>query len=192
MSTFEHRTATALLVVDVQQGVVAQAHDRDGVIDRIGGLVARARSAGAPVVWVQHSDEGLERGSGPWQLVDELAQLPSESVVHKQYGDSFEGTDLEDVLAAAGASALVVAGAQTDACVRSTIHGAFTRGYDVTLVADAHTTSDHSAWGAPAPADVIAHTNLYWSHQDAPGRTATVADAADVDFGEEEPPRCLS
>ena len=74
----------------------------------------------------------------------------------------------------------VVTGAQTDACIRSTIHGAFTRGYDVTLVGDAHTTEDLSAWGAPPPAAVIAHTNLYWAHQTAPGRTAAVVEAAGV------------
>ena len=75
-----------------------------------------------------------------------------------------------------------MAGAESDACIRSTIHGAFTRGYDVTLVADGHTTGDKSPWGAPAPADVIAHTNLYWSNQDAPGRTARVTPAAEVTF----------
>jgi hypothetical protein len=101
-------------------------------------------------------------------------------VVHKRFGDSFEGTDLEDVLAAAGIGHVVVAGAQTDACIRSTIHGAFTRGYDVTLVGDAHTTEDLSDYGAPPPGQVIAHTNLYWQEQSAPGRVAAVRDAAEV------------
>lgn len=102
--------------------------------------------------------------------------------MHKAYGDSFEDTDLEPVLAAAGVGRLVVTGAQTDACIRSTLHGAFTRGYDATLVADAHTTEDLSAYGAPPPAQVIAHTNLYWSFQTAPGRTAGTVEAAEVDF----------
>ncbi|WNG86640.1 isochorismatase family protein [Mycobacterium sp. ITM-2016-00317] len=74
----------------------------------------------------------------------------------------------------------MVTGAETDACVRSTLHGAFTRGYDVTLVRDAHTAGDKTQWGAPPVDAVIAHTNLYWAHQAAPGRTAEVADAADV------------
>ena len=97
-------------------------------------------------------------------------------------GDSFEATDLEEVLARAGVGRLVVTGAQTDACIRSTIHGAFARGDDVTLVGDAHTTEDQSAWGAPAPDKVIAHTNLYWQYQTAPGRTAGVAGTKDVTF----------
>ncbi|MGY1840609.1 MULTISPECIES: isochorismatase family protein [unclassified Modestobacter] len=77
---------------------------------------------------------------------------------------------------------LVVAGAESDACIRSTIHGAFTRGYDVTLVGDAHTAGDESAWGAPPVEQVIAHTNLYWQFQAAPGRTAGVVETRDVSF----------
>ena len=114
--------------------------------------------------------------------IPELARAEAEALVHKLYGDSFEATDLEDVLARAGVGRLVVTGAQTDACIRSTIHGAFTRGYDVTLVGDAHTTEDLSPWGAPPPDLVIRHTNLYWEDQDGPGRVARVAATADVDF----------
>jgi len=180
MSTLENRPRTALLVVDVQDGVVTGAHDRDGVVGRIVGLVDRARRSGTDVVWVQHSSDELPLGSPTWQLVPELTVGDGEPVVHKLYGDAFEATDLEDVLASRGVGRLVVTGAQTDACVRSTLHGAFTRGYDVTLVSDAHTTEDLTAWGAPAPADVVAHTNLYWGFQTAPGRVAGTATAAEV------------
>jgi hypothetical protein len=68
-------------------------------------------------------------------------------------------------------------------CIRSTLHGALVRGYDATLVSDAHTTEDLTAWGAPPPDQVIAHTNLYWSDQTAPGRTAGTIATTDVDFG---------
>jgi len=182
MTTLPGRPRTALLVIDVQNGVVAGAHDRDAVVGTIGSLLDRARSEGVPVVWVQHSDDQLERGSEAWEYVPELVRRDGEPVVHKHYGDSFEDTDLEDALDAAGVGHLVVTGAQTDACIRSTIHGAFARGYDVTLVEDAHTTEDLSAWGAPPPAQVIAHTNLYWQHQAAPGRTARVTPADAVTF----------
>jgi nicotinamidase-related amidase len=183
MTTLPARPNTALLVIDVQQGVVASAHERDAVVANIGTLVEQARAAGIPVVWVQHSDEHLAKGSEAWQYVAELPRRESEPLVHKNYGDSFEGTGLEAVLAEAGIGRLVVAGAETDACIRSTIHGAFVRGYDVTLVADAHTTNDNSEWGAPPPDRVIAHTNLYWRYQSAPGRTAAVAETKDVTFG---------
>ncbi|MEJ5945011.1 isochorismatase family protein [Pseudokineococcus basanitobsidens] len=180
MTTLADRPRTALLVVDVQRDVVDGAHDRDGVVGRIRDLVARAREGGVPVVWVQHSDDGLPEGSDGWRYVPELQRAAGEPLVAKHHGDSFEGTDLEQVLADARVGRLVVAGAETDACIRSTIHGGFARGYDVTLVADAHTAGDKTEWGVPPVPDVVAHTNLYWRFQTAPGRTAAVVDAADV------------
>jgi nicotinamidase-related amidase len=182
MTTLSDRPITALMVIDVQKGVVANAHQRNAVVANIRRLVDKAREEGVPVVWVQHSDEQLEKGSDAWEYVPELARQDSEPLVHKTFGDSFEDTDLEEVLAKAGVGRLVVTGAQTDACIRSTIHGAFARGYDVTLVGNAHTTEDQSAWGAPPPDKVIAHTNLYWQYQAAPGRTAGVTETKDVTF----------
>lgn len=169
-------------MIDVQNGVIGGAHRRDEVVERIGGLVERARTEGVPVVWIQHSDEQLAEGSEEWQYVPELDRDEAEPLVPKHYADAFEETTLEDVLAAAGTGRIVVTGSQTDECIRSTIHGGLVRGYDVTLVGDAHTTEDLSEWGAPTPDLVIAHTNLYWSNHRAPGRTAEVVDAADVRF----------
>ena len=183
MSTLTDRPNTGLLVIDVQNGVVGHAYNRDAVVANISALVDKARSAGVPVVWVQHSDdENLKPGMESWEYVKELAREDSEPVVHKRYGDSFEGTDLEERLTERGIGHLVVSGAQTDECIRSTIHGAFTRGYDVTLVGDAHTTEDLSEYGAPTPDKVIAHTNMYWKYHSAPGRTAGTVDTAEVDF----------
>lgn len=187
MTTLSDRPNTALMVIDVQKGVVADALQRDAVIANISMLVDKARREDVSIVWVQHADEQLEKGSDAWEYVPELARQESEPLVHKRFGDSFEDTDLEEVLAKAGVGHLVVTGAQTDACVRSTIHGAFARGYDVTLVGDAHTTEDQSAWGAPPPDEVIAHTNLYWQHQAAPGRTAGVAQTKDLTFMTRQP-----
>ncbi len=183
MTTLKDRPNTALLVIDVQTGVVAGAHERDAVVANIGSLVEKARRERVSVVWVQHSDEGLAKGSDSWRIVRELAPAKAEPLVEKNYGDSFEDTTLETVLSGLGVGRLVVVGAQTDACVRSTLHGAFVRGYDATLVSDAHTTEDQSSWGAPTPDKVIAHTNLYWKYQTAPGRTAGTVETKDVDFG---------
>lgn len=182
MTTLSDRPNTALMVIDVQNDVMAEAYERDAVVANVGVLVDRARAEGVPVVWVQHSDEGMVQGSAGWEYVPELVRTESEPLVHKTYGDAFEDTDLEQVLAEAGVGRLIVAGAETDACIRSTIHGAFARGYDVTLVGDAHTTGDQSAWGAPPPSVVIAHINLYWQYQRAPGRTAGVTQTEDVTF----------
>ena len=184
MTTLSDRSETALLIVDVQRDVVANAHDRDGVIANINTLVDQARDRGVPVVWVQHADDELVEGSDGWQYVDELKRDDSEPLVHKHFGDSFEETDLEAVLAERKVGHLVVAGAQTDACIRSTLHGALVRGYDATLVSDAHTTEDPSQWGAPLNAEqVIAHTNMYWKYEEAPGRSGGTVATAEVDFG---------
>ena len=183
MTTLENRPNTALLVVDVQNGVVAEAHERDTVVANVGSLVEKARREQVPVIWVQHHDEGLARGSDEWRIVPELSPGGGEPLVEKSYADSFEDSTLETVLAGLGVGRLVVAGAQTDECIRSTLHGAFVRGYDATLVSDAHTTEDQTSWGAPPPGQVIAHTNLYWKFHTAPGRTAGTAETGDVDFG---------
>jgi len=182
MSTLNDRPNTALLVIDVQNGVVDGAHERDKVVGTIAGVVNRAREAEVPVVWVQHTSDELPTGSPQWEYVPELQRGEAEPLVHKRYGDSFEDTDLESILAGLGVGKVIVTGAQTDACIRSTLHGALTRGYDTLLVSDAHTTEDLSQWGAPEPGAVIAHTNLYWGFQSAPGREAGTLTSDEVSF----------
>jgi nicotinamidase-related amidase len=184
MSTLENRPNAALLVVDVQKGVVEGNHERDIVVAQIGRIVAKARREQVPVVWVQDSGESRAIGSDGWQIVPELHPFETDAHIDKKYGDSFEDTTLESELSRLGVGRLFVVGAQTDACIRSTLHGAFVRGYDTTLVSDAHTTEDLSSYGAPPPDQVIAHTNLYWSFQTAPGRVAQVVDSGAVDFAQ--------
>jgi nicotinamidase-related amidase len=169
MTTLNDRPNTALLVIDVQRDVVEKAHDRDGVVANINTLLDKARSAEAPVIWVQHSDDQLEVGTPGWEYVPELQR--------------FEATDLEDLLAERKVGHLVVSGASTDACIRSTLHGALVRGYDATLVEDAHTTEDPSEWGLPLNAkQVIAHTNAYWGYEASPGRKGGTVPTAEVEF----------
>ena len=119
MTTLENRPNTALLVVDVQNGVVEGAHERDAIVANVGSLVERARREQVPVVWVQHFSEELAKGSDTWRIVPELTPSDDEQLVEKQYGDAFEDTALETVLSGLAVGRLVVVGAQTDACVRS-------------------------------------------------------------------------
>jgi nicotinamidase-related amidase len=183
MSTLENRPNTALLIIDVQNGVVEGTHERDAVVANIGSLVEKARREQVPVVWVQQTDENLVANSDSWRIVPELTPADDEPHIEKGYADSFEETRLESVLADLGVGRLIVAGAQTDECIRSTLHGAIVRGYDTTLVSDAHTTEDQSEWGAPPPDKVIAHTNLYWTYHKAPGRTAGTVETKNVEYG---------
>ena len=183
MPTLENRPNQALVVIDVQNGVVSDAWQRDTIVATIAALVERARASSTPVVWVQHTEEGnLDKGTDDWQFVPELAPAAGEHRIEKQYGDSFEGTNLESVLADLAVGKLIVTGAQTDQCVRSTIHGAFARGYDTYLVEDAHTTSDLSEYGMPPADKVIAHTNMYWKYMDGEGKLAGTLTAETVEF----------
>src|SRR5947199_10633242 len=124
MATLENRRNTALLVVDVQNGVVGGAHERDAVVANVGSLVEKARRERVPVVWVQHSDEQLARGSDDWRIVPELTPGDTEPPVEKNYGDSFEAATLETVLPDLEVGRHVVVGAQTVSCIRRALHDA--------------------------------------------------------------------
>jgi nicotinamidase-related amidase len=182
MTSLQDRPNTALIVIDVQNDVVANAHKRDAVIANINVLIDKARAEQVPVIWVQHNDDELATGTDGWQYVPELQRRDSEPLIHKSYGDSFEATELEAELASRGVGRLVVTGAQTDACIRSTLHGAITRGYDALLVGDAHTTDDYSEHGLPPADKVIAHTNNYWRWQSAPDRKGGTVNTDEVSF----------
>lgn len=176
------RPNTAVLVIDVQNDVVAAAHERDAVVANIDQVVQQGRQAGLPVIWVQHNDDGLARDTPGWEIVPELEPLPEESIVHKSLRDSFEGTDLESILAANGIGRLIVTGAQTDFCVRWTLHGALTRGYDTVLVGDAHTTDAVSPGDMPDGQAIIAHTNSTWGSQAGGRCESSVTTASGLDL----------
>lgn len=184
MTTLANRPNTAVLVIDVQNDVMARVHNRDGVIANIGTLVDKARAEDVPVIWVRHFDQDLPKDSEEWQCVSELVRRESEPLVHKSWVDAFEDSDLEARLAERGVGRLFVTGATTDVCIRSTLHGAIVRGYDTILVGDAHTTEDHTDEGAPTPDLVIVHTNLYWKYHLVPGRRAGTVETAEVSFTE--------
>lgn len=180
MKTKKHKTA--LLIIDMQNNVVANAYQRDEVIANIETLVKKARTEQIPVIWIQHSSEEMKMNTDGWQYVSELQRQESEPLIYKVYGDSFEDTTLQADLDKLEVGRLIVTGAQTDACVRATIHGAFVRGYDTVLVSDAHTTEDLTAYGLPSPKRIIDFTNTYWTWQSGPGREASVVNTAEVQF----------
>src|SRR5512140_2051340 len=141
MATIREGNKAVLLVVDVQVGVMRNAWDASRIIKNINLAVEKARSQGINVIWVQHSDNELIYGSPDWQLVPELSPAEGEAHIHKQFNSSFEQTSLEETLARLGANHIVLAGAQTNWCIRATAHAALDRGYDLTLIEDAHTTN---------------------------------------------------
>ncbi|MBQ0931611.1 cysteine hydrolase family protein [Ideonella alba] len=182
MATVRPGDGSALLVVDMQVGVVADAWDAVGVLERIQGLVRRARSDGVPVIWVQHADDGLPQGSPAWQWAPELVPLADEPLIPKGHNSAFEGTALDSVLARLGVSRLVLTGAATNWCIRATAYGALDRGYDLALVADAHTTSPMTLDNGRTiePAGVIDELNLAMTWLSYPGRRNSAPLAAAV------------
>lgn len=160
---------TALLVIDLQRGVVQGCFDAGGVLGRTAQLVERARSAGVPVVWVQDHGSFAE-GTNEWALAAPLERGVNEPLVRKEYRDSFADTDLADVLGSLGVHHLVVAGAQSDYCIRTTTQTAAARGFDVTLVSDAHTTTDVEYDGVLITGEqIVAHTNMFFDSLRYPG-----------------------
>ena len=181
MTTFANRPNKALVVIDVQNGVVWDAFDRDRIVGNIAQVVSKAREQNVPVVWVQHSDEEMPIGSDYWKLVPELVPTEGEPLVGKLYRNSFEATNLEEVLSKLHVGELVICGSQTNNCVRHTIHGALDRGYDVTLVEDAHTTSDFQ-WdhGVISAQQMIDEQNANCRHLGLPGRKCDIASTVEV------------
>jgi len=183
MSTLVGRDKTALLVIDVQNGVVEGAYNRESVLANIKTAVAKARAAGTAIVWVQHSDEEMPIDSEAWQIVDGLTPEAGEPRVRKVFKSSFEATDLEEILAGLGVSHVVITGAQTNNCVRHTTHAALERGYDVTLVSDAHTTTGYEWAGHTISAqEVVDETNDNFGGYGLPGRGARTVKAEALSF----------
>ncbi|MBI1351626.1 MAG: isochorismatase family protein [Actinomycetales bacterium] len=181
MSTIPGRDGRALLVIDVQNEVVDQTYDRDRVVSTIAGLVDGARDAGMPVVWVQHQDDYLVPESEGWQIVPALNPAEGEPRIRKQYRSSFEETDLEETLAALNAGTLVLCGAESNHCVRYTMHAALERGYDVLLVEDAHTAWDGSFDGVRVDGQaIIEEQNKSARQHRLPGRGSDTVTAAEL------------
>jgi nicotinamidase-related amidase len=174
-----------LLVVDVQVGVMADAWDAQRVTANVAQTVSKARSHGVPVIWVQHGDQELVHGSEAWQWVPELSRASHELLIHKPFNSAFEGTPLEAYLAGLAASHLVLAGAATNWCIRATAYAALERGYDLTLVKDAHTTSPLvTAQGTRIEAaDLVADLNAAMTWLSYPGRRNATQTTGELSFG---------
>jgi len=184
MATIREGNNGILLIVDVQVGVMLGAWDADRIVKNLVRVVERARAQHVPVIWVQHSNEELPHGSPQWQIVPELTPAAGEPVIDKHFNSSFEKTSLEDQLAKTRTTHIVLAGAETNWCIRATAYGAIERGYDLTLVKDAHTagTLDLGDGSKIEAADVVRDLNTVMTWIAYPGRTSGTATADEVEF----------
>ena len=181
MATRGDGNKSALLVIDVQNGVVSNSWKRDDVVRNVAKMVEHARASDVPVIWIQHEAEDLPRDSEEWQLVPELVPAEGERHVYKQYSDSFAATDLSAMLDDLGVGHLVISGAQTNACVRATTYRAAGEGFDVTLVGDAHTTESIDWGDVQVEAEsMINDLNLTMQFLEWPGQKVTTLDTAAV------------
>lgn len=185
MATIRSGNTPILLVVDVQVDVMRGTWDTSRVVANVAAAVERARAQGVPVVWVQHEDADMARGSAGWQLVPELAPKEGDARIYKRHESSFEDTPLEPTLAQLGATRIVLAGAATNWCIRATAYAALDRGYDLVLVKDAHTTKpiDFGNGKVVAAEGIVDDLNVVMTFIQYPGRTATTAEAAALDLG---------
>jgi nicotinamidase-related amidase len=172
MATVRTGNRLVLLVVDVQKGVVSSAHERAKVVRNIGEIVQRARGKSIPIIWIQHSDADLVLRSENWEIVPELWVEEGERRLDKHHNSAFEETELDEALEAEGATGLVLVGASTNWCIRATAYGALDRGYDVTLISDAHTTESIELKEGEiiSAKDIIAELNIAMSWLSYPGR----------------------
>jgi nicotinamidase-related amidase len=184
LATIREGTSGVLLVVDVQVGVMVESWDSERIVKNVARSVERARAEGVPVVWVQHSDEELPHGSPQWQWVPELVPANGETLIHKNFNSSFEQSGLEEELAKLGATHIALAGAATNWCIRATAYGALDRGYDLTLIEDAHTTGAMELDNGTRieASNVIDELNACMTWVSYPGRANATATAEEVDF----------
>jgi nicotinamidase-related amidase len=175
-------TDTALVVIDVQIGLMEEVYQSDEVLATINQLVEQARRSGTPVIYVQHDGpkgDSLEAGTPTWHIHPAIAPREGEAIVRKRTSDSFHATRLQEVLAERGIKHLIVTGGQTNWCVNATVCRAIYVGYDVTLVSDAHTTSDCETLTAP---QVIAFYNELLDGYHVEGHAIRVKPSNEIHF----------
>ena len=151
-----------LLVIDMQKALFTDfgpLFQEEQVLSAIKTLIASARSAGSPVIYIQHcagEGESLAPATEGWQIHPEIQPNAGDTVILKRFSDSFKNTSLADELESRGIKTLVITGLQTEYCVDTTCREAFSRDYNVTLVSDGHSTYDTERLTAQ---DIIAHHN---------------------------------
>jgi nicotinamidase-related amidase len=153
-----------VLVIDVQRACCCTQpppRDVEGTVRRINAVTRAARSAGRPVVFIQHRDhEEFTPGTDGWQLHPGLEQTEGDRYVHKTACDAFYATELDQLLRGLNVDTLVVTGYATEFCVDTTLRNATSHGYRIIVVSDGHMTKDRPVLKAE---QIIAHHNWVWS-----------------------------
>jgi nicotinamidase-related amidase len=148
-SNQDNQDNIALLVIDVQQGLFEKTtpiYGADELLQNLNDLVDRAHNDNIPVFFIQHSDpRNLVKGSPSWKIHPQLQPLSIDNIVHKQHGNAFKETNLDETLRAKNVSRVVITGLVSHGCVRATCVGALNLGYRVILVKDGHSNYSKQA-----------------------------------------------
>ncbi|MCA9934596.1 MAG: isochorismatase family protein [Ardenticatenaceae bacterium] len=184
MALIREGNKKVLLIVDVQVGVMHYTWDAARIIKNVAAAVEKARSQNIPVIWVQHAGEELAYGSPDWELAPELVPAEGEIRIYKGFNSSFEETTLSETLAQLNAAHIVLAGASTNWCIRATAYAALDRGYDLTLIKDAHTTEimEFDDGSKIEAADIIRELNSVMTWLNYPGRKNNTVAVDELDF----------
>jgi nicotinamidase-related amidase len=158
---------SALLIIDVQNGMFLEENpvfNDKLVISNIQQLLGNARSNNVPIIYIQHNaptGKMLEPGTKAWEIHPEITPAIRDTVIQKTTPDAFYKTNLQEVLQKLPIERLIIAGIQSEVCVDTTCRNAYSLGYEITLVTDAHSTWDS---GELTAQQIINHHNqvLRW------------------------------
>lgn len=153
---------TALLIIDVQVAMFSPLEgsmvwNGEKILHNIDLLLENARESRTPVIFIQHTSPGdaeFAEGLSTWHIHPEISPLPEETVIRKAHWDSFQGTNLHQVLQEKNIDRLIVVGMQTEFCVDTTVRSALAKDYAVVFVKDGHTTFDSPVLKAE---QIVAH-----------------------------------
>ena len=170
------RTDTALLIIDMQTALIDgtdPVYQLDTLLANISTLITRAHTTGTPIIYIQDNDVD-EIGSPGWQIHPKIAPHAWDMVIRKPETDAFYGTTLQQEIESRGLKRLIITGCKSEVCVDATCRKAIDLGYNVTLVSDAHSTTDNPILIAP---QIIAYHNyiLPMVRSDKHGEEVTVS-----------------
>ncbi|MDN7240719.1 cysteine hydrolase family protein [Planococcus sp. N028] len=169
---------TALLVVDAQNEMFADSnpvYNANEMLENLKTLIEKARSADVPVVYVQHNDGGLVKGTHDWEIHPAISPKEGDPIIQKWSPDSFHETELQDKLKTNGIENLIITGNQTENCIDATCRRAFDLGYKVTLAKDAHGTWD---------SDTLSAKQIIDHHNEVLSNFADLKETRDIEFSE--------
>ncbi|MDQ0273286.1 cysteine hydrolase family protein [Cytobacillus purgationiresistens] len=141
-----NKNNTALLIIDFQIGSFHKKKSlfkSNELLKNIQTLITQARIKNIPIFLTKHNGKQgscNQKGMPGWSIHPSIQLTGDEVIIEKDFPDSFQQTDLESHLASKNINHIVIAGIQSEICVDATCRQAFSKGFEVTIVEDGHST----------------------------------------------------